>query len=258
NILDMVRVFVGNEDKDEHQLPPGRVIFQASSTVAQLVDTDKNSIFAKAVIDGLKGAADKDGYEPDGLITVDELQTYLEQEVSVQARKLGKTHDEKEQSPLIWGTRASHFAVTSNPAITPKVEARVEKLSAMDLAKDVKEEGVHMLRRMPKLKAQQELRKDYQRLADGQLDAKTFLENRSKILAGMKLDRDDAEYYADIVLRACEQVRSTYIKELTLGEMVGWSIKGLYRRLEEKAPDAISKQMEDVKTMNRAKLSDLL
>ncbi|HEV3145746.1 MAG TPA: S41 family peptidase [Gemmataceae bacterium] len=258
NILDMVRVFVGNEDKDEHQLPPGRVIFQASSGVAQLLDTDKHSIFAKAAVDGLKGAADKDGYEPDGLVTVDELQTYLEKEVSDQARQLGKTHDEKEQTPLIWGTRASHFALTKNPAVTPKVEARVEKLAGMDLAKDVKEEGTRMLERMPKLKAQQELRKDYQQLADGTLDAKTFLENRSKILAGMKLDRDDAEYYADIVLRACEQVRATYINELGLGEMIGWSIKGLYRRLEEKLPEEIAKKLEDVKSLNRSKLSDLL
>ncbi|HLW67268.1 MAG TPA: S41 family peptidase [Gemmataceae bacterium] len=258
NILDMVRVFVGNEDKDEHQLPPGRVIFQASSSVAQLVDTDKHSIFAKAVVDGLKGAADKDGYEPDGLVTVDELQTYLEKAVPDEARQLGKTHEEKEQTPLIWGTRASHFVLTKNPAVTPRVEARVEKLKQLDLPKDVKEEGVHMLRRMPKLKAQQDLRKDYQRLADAQLDPKTFLENRSKILAGMKLDRDDADYYADIVLRACEQVRATYIKELNLGEMIGWSIKGLYRRLEEKLPNEITKKLDDVKSLNRAKLSDLL
>src|SRR5262249_62349577 len=138
-------------------------------------------------------------------------------------------------------------ACTGNRAISPKAEGRVEKLRGMDLPKDVKEEGAHMLRRMPKLKAQQELRKDYQRLADGQLDAKTFLENRSKIQAGMKLDRDDAEYFADIVLRACEQVRATYIKELNLGEMIGWWIKGLYRRLGEKMPEEISKKLDEFK-----------
>src|SRR5262249_19098962 len=35
SVLDMVRVFVGNEDKEEHSLPPGRVIFMASNLIAK-------------------------------------------------------------------------------------------------------------------------------------------------------------------------------------------------------------------------------
>ena len=43
-------------------------------------------MFTKVLIDGLKGAADKDGYEPDGVVTVDELDTYLEKEMPKLAR----------------------------------------------------------------------------------------------------------------------------------------------------------------------------
>src|SRR5262245_12246800 len=213
NLLDMVRVFVGNEDKEEHTLPPGRMIFMASNNVARHVDTDSNGIFAKAVVDALTGKADCDGYEADGIVTVDELREYLDKELPVLARSTGKTREEKEQAPLIWGSRAAHFAITKNPAIFPKTEARAAKLEKVELAKDVIEEGARLIRRMPKLKAQQELRKDFVRLADGEIDAKSFTEARTKILDGMKLDKEDAEKFARNVLHGLEAVKRFYVKE---------------------------------------------
>src|SRR5439155_19988678 len=70
NIIDMLRVFVGKEDKEEHALPPGRVVLMANSSQSALLDVGKQSVFMKVLIDGLKGAAYVDGYEPDGWITV--------------------------------------------------------------------------------------------------------------------------------------------------------------------------------------------
>ena len=45
---------------------------------------------------------------------------------------------------------------------------------------------------MPKLKADQELRKEYQKLVDGSCTVEDFLKLRTEILDASKLDRDDA------------------------------------------------------------------
>jgi len=258
SVLDMVRVFVGNEDKEEHSLPPGRVIFMASNVIAKHLDADDHGIFTKVLLDGLKGKADTDGYEPDGVVTVDELQNYLEKEMPPLIRNLGTTREEKEQNAFIWGSRNSHFVLTKNPAVAPKAEARIAKLKTLDLPKDVLEEGTRLIGRMPKLKAQQELRKGYVKLADGQTEAKAFLETRATIVAGMKLDHEDAEGFAEKVLRGAEAVKRHYVQELDLGTMVTWAIKGMYRGLDEKLPNEVKTQVDGAKDMRRAQLSDLL
>ncbi|MFL5338742.1 MAG: S41 family peptidase [Gemmataceae bacterium] len=258
NIVDMINVFVGNEDKDEHTLPPGHVIFMASNTVAKPIDTETNGLFAKTVIEGLKGAADKEGYEPDGAVTVDELKTYLEKEIPAQARVLGKSREEKEQAALVWGSRSSHFAVTKNPAVAPKNEARAEKLGKLELPKDVIEEGTRLITRMPKLKALQELRKLYIKLAEGEVDSKAFLAERAKIQTAMKLDKEDADAFAEKVLRAAENVKQVYVKELNLGEMVGWAVKGMYRGLDEQVPAELKAKIDESRNLRRGQMSDLL
>jgi C-terminal peptidase prc len=258
SVLDMVRVFVGNEDKEEHALPPGRVIFMASNTIAKHIDVDDQSIFIKVLLDGLKGKADVDGYEPDGVVTVEEIQNYLEKEVPALARTLGSTREEKEQAAFAWGSRNSHYILTKNPAVAPKAEARIAKLGTLELPKDVLEEATRWIHRMPKLKAQQEMRKNYVKLADGQIDAKTLLEIRDKHIAAAKLDREDAEAFAEKVLRGAEAVKRGYVKELILGEMISGGIKGMYRALEEKVPADIQEKLLKAQDQRRGQLSDLL
>ena len=55
---------------------------------------------------------------------------------------------------------------------------------------------------MPKLKARQELRKDYQKLADGGLAVAEFLKERQHVLDGMKMEHDDADSYARKILKS--------------------------------------------------------
>jgi hypothetical protein len=133
DLADFASAFAGSEDAEEKTLPPGRICFVASKNVARHIDTAEHGIFASAVIDALKGKADAEGYEPDGVVTVDELQTYLEPTVFEQAKKLGKTADEKEQVPFFWATRSFHFVVSRNPAIADKNTARVAKLATLSL-----------------------------------------------------------------------------------------------------------------------------
>src|SRR5690606_38849366 len=111
---------------------------------------------------------------------------------------------EKEQLPFVEFARASHFVLTHNPKAYPGVRAALKKLDALDLPKDVAEQGRQMLSRMPKLKAHQELRKAYQRLVAGALAKDAFLAEREKILAAMELDEADARTYARKVYAGVE------------------------------------------------------
>jgi C-terminal peptidase prc len=258
NLIDMVRVFVGNEDKEEHTLPPGRVVMLSNNSVSQPLELESQGLFTKLLIDGLKGAADQDGYEPDGVVTVDEIDAYLEKEMPKLARTIGKSAEEKEQAAFDWGARTNHFTLTHNPTALPKIEERLKKLDVLNLAPEVAAEGRKLLTRMPKLKSEQDLRKAYQKLADGQLAADAFLKLRQDNLADRKLAREEAEAYAARVLRGIQMVKDQYVKELSSGEMVGWAIRGLYRRLEEKVPAEIKDRLEKVKDMRRADLESLL
>jgi len=259
NIVDMLRVFVGNEDKEEHTLPPGRVVILSNNSVSHPLDLPSQGMFTKVLLDALKGAADKDGYEPDGVVTVDELDVYLEKEMPKLAREAGKTTEEKEQAAITWGARANHFVLTHNPAAMPKVDERVKKLELMTtLPPEVITDGRRLLTRMPKLKSEQDLRKAYQQLTDGTMAQEAFLKLRTENLAARKLDRETAETYAARTLRGVSMVRDQYVKELNAGEMVGWAIRGLYRRVEEKVPAEIKERLDKVKELRRGELESLL
>src|SRR5205823_6279608 len=88
----------------------------------------------------------------------------------------------------------------------------------------------------------QELRKAYQRLADGLMPVDAFLKLRADNLAARKIGHEAAETYAARVMSGVRAVRENYIKELNQGEMVGWAIRGLYRRLEIKDLQAAGRE----------------
>src|SRR5438270_145159 len=62
---------LGSEETQERT--PGRVVFLANRPNSTSLDGADHGIFAQAVLDALKGAADEEGKEADGLVTVDEL-----------------------------------------------------------------------------------------------------------------------------------------------------------------------------------------
>lgn len=263
NPNDIVKIFLGNDEKEEHTLPEGRIVLLATNGLTPSLDLEKNGVFATAVVDALKGAADKEGYEPDGIVSVDELVTYLEKQIPDLCRANGKTKEEKEQIHHVLGARANHFALTNNPAVMPKVKERLEKFAKLakdkNLPADEKEEGHKLLERMPKLLALQDLRKDYQKLADGALTVDDFNKDRDKIVASMKMKKSDAVAYATKVMQAASMFHENYVKEINLGEEIGWAIRGLYKRVEEKKiPTDIKERLDNVKTMKEADLINLL
>jgi carboxyl-terminal processing protease len=254
--------FRGSDGSEEKLPPPGRAIFLATNGLSPSLDLDKHGLFTQVILNGLKGAADKEGFEPDGVVTVEELSEYFEKELPELARQNGKTDKEKVQKPYVMENRSSHFVLTRNPSVAPKFEARLAKLD--ELAKEQKisseltEEGRKLLKRMPKLKAQQDLRRDYEQLVDGQLALQDFTKERDNILKGMKLKRASAFEYASKVIQSTQILRDNYVKEVKQGDLVAWAIKGLYRQLEEKVPPDIRDRLDKVHDLSEPELTALL
>src|SRR5262249_22209132 len=188
----------------------------------------------------------------------DELNKYLETAVIEQARKLGKSNEEKEQVPFIWATRSYHFALSRNPAVAKKNDDRIAKLAKLDLPREVIEEGTRLIARMPKLKSQQDLRRQYVALADKPESRDEFLEKRTKIIKEMELEKDDADTFARRALYGLDTVKKWYIKELNLGDMVSWAISGIYQALEEPLPAELKDKLKDTSDMRRGALVELL
>ena len=253
--------FLGDDGTDDHAPLPGRVLYLATLGLSPSLDLKDHGVFATALVEGLTGAADKEGYEPDGSVTVDELADYLEKRVPDLARENGKTTKEKEQQPVVVGFRTSHFVLTHNPAVMPKVEERLAKLDEL-AKKGLKEsyvtEGKQLLSRMPRLEAQRKLRKEYQALVDGKTSEEKFDDVRTTILNSTKMKRTDALEYSQKVLEAIAIIDKEYYKEENKGTMVGWAITDLYKSREEKVPEDIAAKLKNVKTMKTTALSDLL
>src|SRR5205085_3040310 len=106
------------------------------------------------------------------------------------------------------GGRTNHFPVTRNPAVAGKVKERLEKLAAVTLPADLAAEGDKLLAKMPHLRADQELRKLYQKLSDGQLAAEEFTTARAKNFAERELDAKTAEAFARKTMDGLLVVRS--------------------------------------------------
>src|SRR4029079_18868609 len=135
---------------------------------------------------------------------------------------LGKTDKEKELEPVVIGTATSKFWLTHNPAEREKVKKRIDAIEALakanKLTPDLSKEAVGLLFRMPKLKWQQALRKDYQKLADG--GAVDGLETaRKTLLEGLKLPAADAEAFVKQVWPAIFEVNAKYIRPISTGEL---------------------------------------
>jgi carboxyl-terminal processing protease len=257
----LYKELLGDDGSEEHSAKPGRAVFLATLGLTQSLDLKDHGLFAQVILDALKGKADKEGYEPDGLVTVDELAAYLREEMPKRAREHGKTKEEKEQFHLALGASA-HFPLTTNSAVTAKVAERQKKLAALATDKTITdemlEEGRDLLTRMPKLEAQRKLRQSYQKLVDGDLAFDKFKKEREGILASRRLERTDAVDFAKKVMEVVRIVRVGYVKEVNKGELVGWAVRGMYRRLDEKIPSEVQDKLGKIKSMTDAELRDVL
>lgn len=265
-LQDVDALLFGAEDKEDSVRPQDRLMILGGFLSTQTLQKGDHGLFAATLIDALKGAADTapmhEGYEPDGLITTDELVKYLEKEVPNQARQIGKTDKEKEQQPVPIGATTSHFAVTRNPAESDKVLKRLTKLTEMadggTVNAEVAKEGATLLFRMPKLKAHQELRKHYQKLVDGAETVADFTAARKTIKDGLTLPKRDADGYAKKVNDAVELVTEVYIKAVDAGDLTAAAIRGMFRRIDEPLPADLDEALKKPKGLAEDKRLELL
>ncbi|HVS36413.1 MAG TPA: S41 family peptidase, partial [Gemmataceae bacterium] len=252
---------LGSDDENEERTP-GRVVFLPNRPNSPSLDGPEHGLFAMALLEGLKGAADADGDEADGVVTVDELAKYLDKQIPELARKYGKTDKDKEQVSIVLGSPNSHFVLSHDPEPYKKAQERLAKFETLVSKErsllDVADEGRQYLARMPRLKAQRELRKDYQKLVDGDLSPVDFAKARAKVLDETKLAGSVADKFAGKVIDASRIILADYYKEENQGELVSQAIHKLYKYLEEKVPDAIEERVAKAKTMKESELRQLL
>lgn len=262
NIGDFVRVFLGLPEKDlDAEAVPGRVVFRNGTGIQPTLQDGKNGLFTSVVAEALRGKADTEGYEPDGVVMLDELIKYVDKHLPEKAARIGKDNEERLQALRINGF-ATHVPVSRNPAAAPAAEARLakyeKKAAAAKLDKEVAEEGERLLTRMPKLKALQELRKSYQKFADGDLTADQLVAARERIKGGMEMTEEEATAFAEKVFDALNLIRTNYIKKLNLGEMAANGIKGLYKGTDVQMSDDIAKKLANAKDLSDADVKALL
>jgi C-terminal peptidase prc len=255
--------FLGDDGTEDHQPMPGRIAFLATSGLTTSLDLKDHGLFTTVLLEALKGKADKEGYEADGLVTVDELARYMNDRLPELAKKHGKTDKEQEQDHHILAGPSAHFVLTTNPEAIGQAKKRVAKFEEIVKAGTVKEpalveEGQALLERMPQLKAKQELRKAYQGFVDGKLTLKELEDKRDAILASTKLKPTEANQFALKVLEAAEIIKDEYVKEVNQGQLVSWGIRALFDFLEEKVPPQIDARMKNARTMKLMQLKELL
>lgn len=256
------REFLGDDGTDEHNFLPGRTIFLATNGLSASLDLKEHGLLTHVLLAGFKGGADKEGYEPDGLVTIQEIATYIAKELPRLAQEHGKTPEEKAQVHFILGERISQVPLTMSPTAMAKVRERLDKLA--QLAKEKKipemlaEEAKRLLTQMPHLKAQQDLRKEYQKFLDGDIVLARLEERRTTILDSTKLDKDVADRFAEKVLEATDVFMEAYVKKVERGELVSGAIRGLYRRINEKVPADLNDKLGSAKGMSKKELRGLL
>jgi C-terminal peptidase prc len=254
--------FLGDDGSEDHLPKPGRVAFLATNGLSTSLDLKDNGLFTTVVLEGLQGKADKEGYEADGLVTVDELARYLNKRLPDLARKHGKTEKEKEQDHFVIAGAGAHFVLSTNPSARPNALKRLDRLEKAIEAKQIPakyaEEARTLLERMPLLKKRQDLRKAYQDLVDGEIKLDAFETKRTSILESMELKRTEALVFARKVLEATDVIKEDYVRDVNQGQMVIWAIRELYNYVEEKVPEKIAAKLKTARAMREVALLTLL
>jgi hypothetical protein len=117
-------VFDAEEGEEESQLTRNRVVVFGNLPFREPLTKGDHGLFFSVLSDALRGKADEKvgdvkfytGYEPDGVVTVEEMGLYLEKEIPNGAREIGKT-DKERNSPRT--SPAGPPAGSGSPATRP-------------------------------------------------------------------------------------------------------------------------------------------
>ena len=248
--------FDGRADRSD-ALPRQMAVLSANDGRRPSIELKDHGLFATVVLEALRGKADTEGGEADGLVHVDELFKYVNREVP--RRSAGMTRKPQIPSSVRWH---SQFAVTRNPKAYAVAQQRLTKFAELvkrhGLSDEIAEEGRDLLAEMPRWQAQRNLRKAYQQFVDGKLAVDDFLAKRDSYLSSLKVSRREAEAFAEKILKIAGLARDHYVRPVKLDELVAEAIKGLYRAVNEKLPDELAERVKNVAQLDRRGLRELL
>lgn len=252
------REFLGDDGTDDHLPIAGRIAFLATNGLSPSLDLKDHGLFTTVLMQALTGKADNEGYEPDGLVTIDELIKYLNTQLPKLARENGKTEKEKDQEHVILAALSSHFVLVKNPDADKNRIKRLKLLETLieekKLPAEMAGEARTYLDQMPKLKKRQELRKAFQAFVDDPTKIAELTAKRAEILESMKMKRTEALSFARKVMEAIDVIQKDYVKEVNPGLMASWAVRELHSAVEEKVSDALETKLQDVKTMREGAL----
>ncbi|MCS7020544.1 MAG: S41 family peptidase [Gemmataceae bacterium] len=266
NVGDYLKLVFEDAEREDNSLPPERTVIFGNPPFREPLTQGDHGLFYNVLAAGLTGKADEkpyhQGYEPDGLVTIQELAAYLEKEIPNAARVVGKTAKEKELQPYLLGHQSSHYWVSFHAPVQAAVQRRLEALEALvrkgEVPSSAAAEGRPLLFRMPRLKWQQELRKAYQNLVDGKARWDEVELIRKSLKASLILPREEAESYAHKVTAWVQEISSRYIKPVSPGELTAAAIRGLYNRAEEPLPADLEEALKNAKELRREQRLELL
>lgn len=254
--------FLGDDGTLDHAPLDGRALFLAANGLITAPNLEKNSLFTHAILQGLKGKADKTGYEPDGIVTVPELREYVNDEIPELKRKnnLIETDPRKRTDHFVLVGAQSRYPLSLNPDAAAKTNQQLRTFAKLStrLSKDLTTEGTRFLSRMPKLKAYRNIRKEYQKFVEGKINADELVTNRKNILATMRLAPSVATNFAAVIVKAIDRLNEDYFKEISRAELVSAAITGVYERLDEPVPADVQKKLDKTKNMTNNQLMLLL
>jgi C-terminal peptidase prc len=246
-----------DERDEEKEMPRSLMFLSANNGLSESAKVNDHGLFTQVVLEALQGKADKEGDDPDGVITIDELVSYLDKEYTVRAERILN----RLEFPQLTG-RSAHLTMSVNPTVAEAVAKRLSAFQKVakdsNLGDELTKEGKQLLSQMPRLSSQRELRKKYQELADGKLEVPAFLTARQRIMNDTIVAREEADTFAKRVMRVARYVQEEYVKPVKLNEMISAAVKGMYRSCEEKLPRDLQQRLDKLKGENETELENLL
>jgi carboxyl-terminal processing protease len=241
---------VGGRERGGNRYAPGHAVFLATTALTLTPDLADHGVFTQALLDGLKGAADRMSPEPDGLVTVYELSRYLEKHVPELLAPLKKS-PRSFKAFSGYGVH-SDFPITLNPAVARTTEAQVRQFEALarqrGLGRELVDEGRFLLGRYPTVESHRELRKLYRSFLTSAMSGDRLNEGRLSVLKRAELPRLDAEIFAGKILAAVRILEEQYVRRVNPGELIGWAIDALYHTVDDPVPDELQTRFRRLKT----------
>ena len=180
---------------------PGRRFIASSNGILANIDEWKaaSEPFFKALVEGLKGSADREGGEPDGWINDQELVDFVK---------------EKDPKAIAGGTEAT-FWLGKNPDARPTTEKRRAALEEAFKKKEIDDReyahGIKLLERMPRFPDDRRLRTAYLSYLSGEMSADDLATLRRQTLTKRNVSEEEGRAFGRTVAEVLGLIRSRHI-----------------------------------------------